>query len=104
MHRLIILALATFAATPATQAQTVGDAAAGREIARIWCVNCHVIDNSQSQVRDGVPSFPAIARMPSTTALSLQAFLQTPHARMPNFQLTRTQIDDAAAYILSLRR
>ena len=31
--------------------------------------------------------------MPSTTLMSLQAFLQTPHARMPNFQLTRQQID-----------
>lgn len=104
MKRLTILTLAALAAAPAAFAQTVGDAAAGREIARTWCANCHVVDDTPSQVRDGVPSFPAIARQPSTTALSLQAFLQTPHARMPNFQLTRTQIDDAVAYILSLRR
>jgi mono/diheme cytochrome c family protein len=41
--------------------------------------------------------------MKSTTVLSLRAFLQTPHARMPDLHLTRDEIDNIAAYILSLR-
>lgn len=99
------------AALPPALAQTAppagsipGDPDGGRVLARTWCVNCHVVDAQSTQPADGVPSFPAIARMPSTTQLSLQAFLQTPHTRMPNFQLTRQQVDDAVAYILSLRR
>jgi hypothetical protein len=54
-------------------------------------------------VSDAVPAFPAVARMPSTTALSLRVFLQTPHARMPNLHLSRDETDDVIAYILSLR-
>jgi hypothetical protein len=34
---------------------------------------------------------------------SLRAFLQTPHARMPDLHLTREEVDDLASYILSLR-
>ncbi len=86
-------------------AQTVpGNAASGYELARTWCSNCHVIDRQPTRAGDAVPSFPTIADMPSTTALSLQAFLQTPHGRMPNFQLDRYQVDDAVAYIISLKQ
>jgi hypothetical protein len=42
--------------------------------------------------------------MKSTTPLSLRAFLQTPHERMPDLHLSRDEIDDLTAYILSLRR
>lgn len=41
--------------------------------------------------------------MPSTTSMSLRAFLSTTHPVMPNFELTNGQIDDVGAYILSLR-
>ena len=94
--------LATLAALPAA-AQTAGDIPAGRVIAQTWCANCHAVEITAQHTADGVPSFPAIARMASTTQLSLHAFLQTPHQRMPNFQLSRQQIDDVAAYILSLK-
>jgi mono/diheme cytochrome c family protein len=49
------------------------------------------------------PGFAAIAAMKSTTELSLQAFLQTPHDHMPDWRLSRQQIDDVVAYIMSLR-
>jgi mono/diheme cytochrome c family protein len=41
--------------------------------------------------------------MKSTTALSLQAFLQTSHHNMPDWRLTRQQVDDVVAYIVTLR-
>jgi hypothetical protein len=50
------------------------------------------------------PSLAAVAAMPSTTSISLHAFLMTPHANMPNYRLTAQEIDDVAAYILSLRQ
>jgi mono/diheme cytochrome c family protein len=80
-----------------------GNAGAGHEIAQTWCSNCHVIDRRSGGANDAVPSFPAIADMSSTTVLSLQAFLQTSHGGMPNFQLTRNQVDDVVAYIISLK-
>jgi hypothetical protein len=36
--------------------------------------------------------------------MGLRAFLQTPHDRMPDLHLTRNEIDDVAAYILSLKK
>lgn len=41
--------------------------------------------------------------MLSQTALSLRAFLQTPHGAMPRYHLTATETDDVVAYVLSLR-
>jgi mono/diheme cytochrome c family protein len=87
-------------------AQTeAGDPAEGQRLAQTWCSNCHLVDpQGQSRASDATPSFAAIARMPSTTPLSLHAFLVTPHPPMPDFRLSRTQIEDLTAYILTLRR
>lgn len=41
--------------------------------------------------------------MPSTTSLSIHAFLRTTHDVMPNFRLTEPQIDNVGAYILEMR-
>jgi|JI10StandDraft_1071094.scaffolds.fasta_scaffold165184_3 mono/diheme cytochrome c family protein len=89
------------AATSHVQAQDVG---AGERMAQTWCSNCHVVDAAQQKAgNDGVPSFPSIARRASTTQMSLTVFLSTPHGRMPDYSLTRTEIGNVAAYILSLR-
>ena len=102
--RALAILLASLITTPALAQMGPGDPQAGRALATTWCSGCHVIDAQTSKAGDAVPSFPTIAKMPSTTELSLQAFLQTPHERMPNFQLSRQQVDDAVAYILSLKR
>jgi mono/diheme cytochrome c family protein len=87
------------------RAQEVGDVAAGRHLAETWCGSCHVAGPESARgVSNGVPTFAGIAAMKSTTTLSLRAFLQTPHARMPDLHLSRDEIDDIAAYILSLRQ
>jgi mono/diheme cytochrome c family protein len=85
-------------------AQTEGDPDAGRKLAQTWCVNCHIVDASQrSGSSTGAPSFPAIAAMKTTTFMGLQAFLQTPHDRMPDLHLSRDEIDDIAAFVVSLK-
>lgn len=80
-----------------------GNAASGQVIAQTWCSNCHMV-GLQSLVlsRDAIPSFVDVARMPSTTSLSIHAFRQTWHRQMPDFALSRLQVDDIAAYVLSL--
>jgi mono/diheme cytochrome c family protein len=101
----LLTATLLVAATPKVGAQDIGDVGAGRHLAQTWCASCHVVDPAATRgVDNGAPAFTAIARMPSTTPLSLHAFLQTPHARMPDLHLSRNEIDDLAGYILSLRQ
>jgi mono/diheme cytochrome c family protein len=85
-------------------AQDIGDADAGRRLAETWCTNCHVVSAGQSQgTSTGAPTFKAIAAQTAITPMALSAFLQTPHHRMPDLHLSRAEIDDVSAYILSLR-
>jgi mono/diheme cytochrome c family protein len=98
---LVLVAL--LAAGPG-RAQTFGDPAEGRRLATVWCSGCHQIDpQTQILASDAIPSFQAIAAMPSTTSMSVRAFLRTSHEVMPDFKLTDMQIDDVGNYILSLR-
>ena len=77
---------------------------AGHRLAARWCSGCHQIEAvARGPVLDTPPSFPAIARMSSTTRMSLTAFLSTPHAPMPDYSLSRQEIADVSAYILSLK-
>ena len=97
----VLLAISLRVAT----AQVIGDAAAGHDLAQTWCSTCHVIDPAPRHASDmAAPSFAAIAAMPSTTPMALSVFLQTPHAAIPDLHLSRDEIDDLTAYILSLRR
>jgi mono/diheme cytochrome c family protein len=97
------LASIVAASTPAIAQDGLGDAVAGRRLAEKWCSACHQIEASQSEIFAG-PSFLEVAKLPSTTALSLNVFLRTSHDKMPNFQLTRADTENAVAYILSLRK
>ncbi|WP_054144625.1 cytochrome c [Bosea sp. AAP35] len=85
------------------QAQEMGDARAGRQVATSLCIQCHQIDGAAGDPARVPPGFRAVADTPSLTALSLRVFLQTPHGEMPRYQLTPTETDDVIAYILSLR-
>lgn len=77
----------------------------GRALAGRWCASCHIVDpGARSGAADGVPSFPAIAARPATTAASLDGYLSTSHTQMPDFSLGRYERDALAGYILSLRR
>lgn len=98
---LVSLHIALFAISSAC----AQDIASGKRIAERWCSSCHVVEPGQHRVpNDAVPSFPAIARMNSTTKMSLAAFLSTSHEPMPNMVLSRAEIADISAYILSLRK
>ncbi|MBU6499054.1 MAG: hypothetical protein KGJ41_00050 [Rhodospirillales bacterium] len=103
MVRLVAMLLA--AGLQSAAAQELGDAAMGHQLATTWCSACHVVAPDQAHAMvDGTPTFSAIAAMKSTTVLSLRVFLQTPHGKMPNLQLSRNETDDLISYILSLRK
>jgi len=88
------------ASEPAAQARI----AEGRAIAETWCANCHLVGTvARGMVGDAAPTFRAIAGRDDTTALSLRAFLLTPHGAMPDYRLTSAQIEEVSAWILNLR-
>lgn len=97
-----VLAAGLFLALAMSGARAA-DLADGKALAEKWCSHCHLTGPGQKRAGDAAPTFTSIARMPSTTEMSLKAFLQTPHVRMPDYQLSRAEIDDLTAYILSLR-
>ncbi|HTY69649.1 MAG TPA: cytochrome c [Alphaproteobacteria bacterium] len=104
MRRLLLAAVLVIA-TPAFAQTSYGDPEAGLKIALRDCAACHVVAGRQAGPAPvGVPPFATIARMPSTTALSLRAYLQTPHPPMPDLALTRAEMEDVVSYILSLRQ
>lgn len=77
----------------------------GQRLAQQWCANCHAVAPGQRPpTGDAAPPLATVAARASTTEMSLRVFLQTPHANMPDYQLSRAQTDAVVAYILSLRR
>ena len=88
----------------AAGAQSSPMAGEGLRLSRQWCAACHAVSRDMPPpAGDAVPGFLAIAAMTSTTETGLRVFLQTPHANMPNFQLSRAEVDAVVAYLLSLR-
>jgi mono/diheme cytochrome c family protein len=79
--------------------QDLGERDAGERLAALNCAQCH----GPTDAPGGAPAFATIAMMPSTTAESLNVFLQTPHATMPDIVLSPGDRNDLIAYILSLR-
>jgi mono/diheme cytochrome c family protein len=82
-----------------------GDPIAGETLSRGTCAHCHVVAGDQPLPagRPKAPGFSAIANMPSTTGVSLAAFLRSPHPSMPNLILSPDELKNVVAYILSLR-
>ena len=100
----ITFVFALLIAVPASAQSSAETVAAGRSLAMRSCSACHVVsERPQQPAVDGVPSFAQIARNPDTTPDGLRTFIQAPHPPMPNFSLSRKQIDEVAAYIMSLR-
>lgn len=96
------LVLAGLALLPSA-AWAAGNAANGEALARVWCANCHVVDDSKSG-RDTAPSLSEVAQRGAPDQLQARAFLSSPHPPMPNFNLARQQIDDIVAYLRTLAR
>jgi mono/diheme cytochrome c family protein len=104
MRRVGGLICTVLATSGAAAAQDLpGDPAAGANLAREVCAECHVVAEDQLIDPGAGPSFFEVVEHPGTTELSLRAFLQTPHATMPNLMLTPQETDDIIAYLLELK-
>jgi mono/diheme cytochrome c family protein len=87
------------------QPTSPADAGRGHELAARLCTNCHAIDRETSgPIRADVPSFPTIANRPGANAEHLAGRIIVPHPAMPGVPLTRAEIRDIVAYIVSLKK
>jgi mono/diheme cytochrome c family protein len=98
------LAFCLAAAVLDSSAGIAADANHGRQLARRWCVSCHVVAADQRQATTEAPPFATIARRPDFDVSRLTVFLLNPYPRMPNMSLTRPEAADLAAYIGSLKK
>lgn len=98
----LILGMILAVPRPLSAQEPRGNVETGRRLATDWCSGCHSIEPKTVGVF--AANFTEIARLPSTTALSLKVFLRTNHRSMPNFILQPDEADDIVAFILSLKR
>jgi mono/diheme cytochrome c family protein len=114
--RKLLIGGAWLAATCCTHAADEScskDSQYGADIAMQVCATCHVVAKDQKTVpalKEPVPSFPAIAAKPTTTAQTLHTFIETTHwdrttfpMQMPRMAMSPEQVDAVVCYILSLR-
>ena len=76
-----------------------------RALAEKLCTNCHLVGSAQQQqpANADVPSFKEIADREDQTAGAITARIMLPKHPMPQIPLTKAELADLAAYILSLR-
>ena len=95
------LAVSLLVAAP--PALAVSDAEEGRALAREWCSSCHLVEPGVSPTTSDVaPPFPMMAEDPDYTEERLRSWLWAPHPPMPDFDLSRFEIESLVQYIKSL--
>ena len=77
----------------------------GKVLAEKLCTNCHLVGSAQQQqpANADVPSFKEIADREDQSAGAITARIMLPKHPMPQIPLTKAELADLAAYILSLR-
>ena len=96
-----ILGIASDAAADGP-AQFVADAKRGEVVAQKLCSSCHLVHPEHNKrTVAGVPSFQAMTKLPRQR---LAGAMMSPHAPMPNMQLTLKEIADILAFVEALRR
>ncbi len=101
MQRLFIASiLGAVLTVPAFAAPPKADAEHGGAIARRWCAACHLVAPDQKKASADVAPFAEVAR--TKTNAQIADFLTDPHPKMPDMQLSRSEIADLVAYIRSL--
>ena len=86
------------------RAQTLGmgDAQEGFVYAKNVCANCHaILPNQTSPVREA-PSFDEIADRSGSSTKTVIERIEAVHPMMPNIPIKRDELNDLAAYIVSL--
>ncbi len=107
MIRMGLLVLATVAGVASAEAAELGNAERGAQLSKRWCASCHVVDAAQAKGSADAPSFAALAATQGKTAEVLTDFLTMPgttHSKMIDLQLSRVEIADIVAHILTQKK
>jgi cytochrome c len=86
----------------APAAWAAGDPERGRALAVQWCTSCHVVD-LEGHGTDAAPALPTLLGSNLRTPDELRGWLVAPHPPMPDLDLTRQEIEDIVAYLVSLQ-
>ena len=89
---------------PQVRAGEDDDVAKGRTLAYALCARCHLNEGQgEKEGPMGVPGFVAVANRPDQTLGGIVRWLKAVPPMMPDHHLTLDEIDDLAAFIMSLR-
>jgi mono/diheme cytochrome c family protein len=98
----ICLVIAT--SSHAMDVDRMGDVAHGKRLAENWCASCHQLSPGQPSTGKSVPAFAQIAQSSTFSSDHLAYLLYNPHPNMAKLALSRSAIDDIAAYVMSLKK
>jgi mono/diheme cytochrome c family protein len=97
------LMISGVSAVPVTAAEDA-DVVKGRQLAATLCAQCHLNEGQgEKQGPMGVPGFVAVANRPDQTYGGIVRWLKAVPPMMPDHHLTLDEIDQLAAFIMSLR-
>jgi mono/diheme cytochrome c family protein len=99
MHRDAAAVLSFVFAAALVESVSAADALKGETLAKRWCATCHIVATDQQRGTTQSPPFSVIANTPGFDEARLAFFLLTPHPRMPDMNLSRSEAADLAAYI-----
>jgi mono/diheme cytochrome c family protein len=100
----VSLLVTPFAFAADNNESSTGDAAYRRGLAIRWCSSCHQVTVEQRRSKPGAPPFATIAQSPGFNGDRLAHLILSPHPNMAKLALSRTAVDDIAAFILSLKK
>ena len=98
---MLIVLLTTSFGLKAEPLET-GDPQEGFEYAKQVCANCHAIVSSEASPVNEAPCFDEIAKQSLGSAATIIERTEATHPTMPNIPMKRDELNDVAAYILSL--
>lgn len=75
----------------------------GKAVAERVCTNCHLVSERQTNAVADVPSFASIANQPDQTEGAIMARIILPKHPMPVIPITKAELEDVSAYIMSLK-
>jgi len=75
----------------------------GKQLAQRLCSNCHLVESGQEHAIADVPSFHEIANMEGQTEGSIMGKIIIPKHPMPVIPITKSELADLAAYIMSMK-
>jgi mono/diheme cytochrome c family protein len=76
----------------------------GKDLATRLCSNCHLVGAPQQEYANvDIPSFHEIANQEGQSEGSIMAHIALPKHPMPTIPLTKSELVDLAAYIMTLR-